>query len=269
MRLRMIAASALVLVSTTISARAEGNKTHVCVNLKTGELRLLTGASCPAGTNTVTLSGHWPLLTGPAGPTGPTGPQGPAGPKGATGATGATGAAGPQGPSGPQGLQGVPGPAGPAGATVSSLSESLFAVVDQNGQDVGVATDVFGGFIYRRVGNDAIMFFATPAGPATGPIDFYHSTVDCTDNRYLPIVGGAGFAYYATVRGGTAFYTKTMDPNGTLQVPILAVEHFNAADDATQAGVCSAMAVAGASLGVVTTATDPVLASLALPLRLK
>jgi hypothetical protein len=152
---------------------------------------------------------------------------------------------------------------------VSSTSESLFSVVDQNGQDVGVATDVFGGFIYRRVANDAIMFFATPAGPVTGPMDFYHSTADCSDNRYLPIVGGAGFAYYAMVRGGTAFYTKTMDPNGTLQVPILAVEHFNAADDATQAGVCSPMAIAGASLGAVTTATDPVLASLALPLRLK
>jgi hypothetical protein len=163
----------------------------------------------------------------------------------------------------------VPGPAGPAGSSVSSASESLFSIVDQNGQDVGVATDVFGGFVYRRVGNDAIMFFATPAGPVTGPIDFYHSTADCSDSRYLPIVGGAGFAYYATVRGGTAFYTKTMDPNGTLQVPILAVEHFNAADDATQAGVCSPMVNAGASLGVVTTTTDPVLASLALPLRLK
>jgi hypothetical protein len=103
----------------------------------------------------------------------------------------------------------------------------------------------------------------------TGPIDFYHSTADCSDSRYLPLVGGAGFAYYATVRGGTAFYTKTMDPNGALQVPILAFEHFEVNEDATMPGVCRPMAMGTAALGVVTTATDAVLANLALPLRLK
>ena len=49
----------------------------------------------------------------------------------------------------------------------------------------------------------------------------------------------------------------------------VAFEHFDADDDATLPGACTPMAVVTASLGVVTTATDPALGSLALPLRLK
>jgi hypothetical protein len=142
-------------------------------------------------------------------------------------------------------------------------------VVDQNGQQVGVAVDPFSGLVFRRIGEDAIIFFASVNGPAAGPIDFYHSTANCTDNRYLPIAGGSGFAYSATVRGGTAFYTKAADLTGTTQVPILAYEHFEANDDATQPGACIPYDVGSASLGVVTMASDPVLGSLALPLRLK
>ena len=69
--------------------------------------------------------------------------------------------------------------------------------------------------------------------------------------------------------GGTVFYTKTVDPAATAQVPILAYEHFEPTDDATHPGVCTPYDVGLASLGVVTTATDSVLANLALPLRLK
>jgi hypothetical protein len=152
---------------------------------------------------------------------------------------------------------------------VSSASDSPFSIVDQNGQDVGVATDVFGGFLFRRVGNDALLFFASTAGPTATPIDFYHSTADCSDSRYLTIPGSSGFAYYATVRGNTFFYTKVTDPTATLQVPILAFEHFEVNEDATLPGVCRPMAMGTAALGAVTMATDPALANLALPLRLK
>jgi hypothetical protein len=119
------------------------------------------------------------------------------------------------------------------------------------------------------MGDDVIVFFASLGGPTAGPIDFYHSTPDCSDNRYIPISGGAGFSYFATVRGGTAFYTKTMDPAGTLQVPVLSYEHLDASDDATLPGVCMPYDVGNASLGVLTMASDPTLANLALPLRLK
>jgi hypothetical protein len=168
-----------------------------------------------------------------------------------------------------QGLQGVPGPAGPAGPAASSLSESPFAIVDQNGQEVGVATDVFNGILYRRVGNDAIVFFASAAGPSTVPLDFYHATADCSDSRYVALQGGSGLAYFASVRGGTFFYTRTTDPAVAPQVPILAFEHFEVTDDATLPGICRPMAMGTAPLGVLTTATDPALANLSLPLRLK
>jgi hypothetical protein len=159
------------------------------------------------------------------------------------------------------------GPAGPASAY--SAGDSALAVVDQNGQEVGVAFDPFGGLLMRRIGNDAVVFFATVAGPTASSIDFYHMTADCSDSRYLPFPSVAGFAYYALVRGGTVFYTKTMDPSGTIQMPIVASEHFEPGDDATQPGTCTPYGGGPASVGVVTMATDPVLGSLALPLRLK
>jgi collagen triple helix repeat protein len=257
MRLRTIAASALVLVSTTATVRAD-DKIHVCVNPRTGEFRMLTSQSCPAGFTLVgwTLS----LPTGPAGPMGPQGPAGVAGPRGLPGQTGPQGAAGSQGVAGPQGLQGLAGPAGPAGTL---NAEYLLSVVDQTGAEVGLASELFSGLLVRRVGSDAIVFFASTAGAVRGPMDFYHSMADCSDSRYMSITGGAGFAYYAAVRGATVYYTKTVVP---VDVPILAIEHFEPNDDA---GVCTPYDGGMASLGVVTTASDPGLANLVLPLRLK
>jgi hypothetical protein len=249
MQLRTIAASAaLALIGTTTTARAD-DKIHVCANLKTGEFRMLTGQACP--TNFVAVG--WTLNL-PAGPTGPAGPAGATGPAGPAGATGATGKAGPSGAAGPVG---------------SATGDSVLSVVDQNGQVVGVAADPFGGRVFRRVGNDPIIFAATPAGPVAGPIDFYHSTPDCSDNRYVQTFWSAGFAYFASVRGGTVFYTTTTDPTGSVQVPILAYEHFEADADPTQPGMCTPLDGGTASLGVLTIATDATLASLSLPLRLK
>ena len=150
----------------------------------------------------------------------------------------------------------------------TASGDGAFAIVDQNGQNVGVSTDPFSGIVYRRVGNDMIAFYASTAGPWKGAIDFYHTTDNCSDARYVT-TGGSGFAYFAAVRGATAFYTKTVDPANTLQVSAVAFEHFEADEDATQPGTCLPMGVITASLGVVTTATDPALGSLSLPLRLK
>jgi hypothetical protein len=245
------------------------------LNLKTGELRLLAGQSCAAGTMMVAWTVDLPTTAGPTGPKGPAGPAGPQGLTGPAGPQGLAGSIGPQGPAGlagaagpegPRGLQGLTGAQGPAGPVAS---DSLQAIVDQSGQQVGIAVEAFSGILLRRVGDDAIVFFASANGFAPGAIDFYHSTADCSDSRYLPISGGAGFAYFATIRGGTAFYTKAIDSTGTVQVPILAYEHFEAADDATRPGVCTPYDGGTASLGVVTMASDPVLANLALPLRLK
>ena len=144
-----------------------------------------------------------------------TGPQGPAGPKGATGATGADRGR----PAGPKGadrsdrarrsaagtagagrtarrqldrraLQGVAGPRRTRGIVGQSASESSFSIVDQNGQNVGVATDAV-----QRIASIAASATTRSCsshrrhGPTAGPIDFYHATADCSDSRYLPIVG--------------------------------------------------------------------------------
>lgn len=289
MRLPAILLTALGVLSIAGTAAADSERIHVCLNMKTGEFRLLAGRSCPANTRLVAWHVNLPapLATGgtqgpagPAGPMGPAGPQGPAGPagpqgpRGLQGVNGSQGVAGPQGPAGPRGVAGpqgargevgAMGPAGPAG----SNGNDMMTVVDQLGQEVGLATDPYSGLVLRRVGADAIVFLASPSGPSAGPIDFYHSTADCSDSRYIPIASGTGFAYFATVRGDTAFYTKAVDPTGTSQVRILAYEHFEAGENALQQGVCTPYDVGSASLGVLTTASDPLLGQLALPLHLK
>jgi hypothetical protein len=270
MQLRLFTVSAFVLLATTTTVRAD-DRVRVCVNLRSGEIRVVTGRSCPANFTTMgwmTASAGQVGPTGPQGPAGPMGPTGPQGLQGATGATGAQGVAGPQGVQGVAGPMGPAGPAGPAGAYL--LGDSPATVVDQNGTEVGTAIDPFGGRLLRQIGGDPVIFFATALnGPLAGAIDFYHATADCSDSRYLPTFGGAGLAFSAAVHGSTVFYTKTADPAGLLAVPILAYEHFEATDDPTVPGVCTAIDGGFASLGVVTTATDPALGSLSLPLRLK
>ena len=298
MWLRTFAASALFLLGTTATVTAETDKVHACVNPRTGEVRLLVGAYCAAGTSLVVWNvpnpSQWPSgargATGPQGPAGPAGPTGATGAPGATGATGAQGVAGPQGVAGtpgaagaqgvagPQGLQGVPGvagpagsvgPMGPAGPAATDVGQNGIEIVDQNGQEVGIATDPFAGLLMRHEGTDIVMFFASASGPSTGPLDFFHAAADCSDSRYLPIQGGAGFTYFASVHGGAVFYTTAIDPNVTPQVAIHAYEHFEQNDDATRPGVCTPVDGGMASLGTAIMALDPALANLALPLRIK
>jgi hypothetical protein len=109
----------------------------------------------------------------------------------------------------------------------------------------------------------------TTAGLYTTSIDFYHSKSDCSDARYIGSSSGSGFAYSAYARPGSFFYTTTMDPNGVLQVPIQAYEHFEVTDDPTQPGTCQVLEGGTASLGPVTMALDPATANLALPLKVQ
>ena len=53
------------------------------------------------------------------------------------------------------------------------------------------------------------------------------------------------------------------------QISIIKAEHFEANEDATQRGVCTAPTFDSGPVGVLTTASDPALANLVLPLRLK
>jgi hypothetical protein len=108
---------------------AQGEILKVCINLKTGVIRV--SAKCDTKTERKTVLGGVGAqgtqgiqgeqgLKGDTGATGAVGPQGPiglSGPQGATGATGATGAQGKQGDRGATGAQGIQGERGFTGLT--------------------------------------------------------------------------------------------------------------------------------------------------------
>src|SRR6267143_813404 len=263
MRMTLLTVLAGITLTATI-ASADTDHLRVCVQ-RDGDVRLLLpGKACRA--NEVLLVWN---LRGPQGPKGDTGPQGPTGAQGAPGSQGPQGPAGPQGLQGTQGLQGPQGVAGPAGPVDASSLYTL-PVVDALGTEIGVATDPFSGIVMRRANLDTVIFFASPNGPYGGPIDFYHMAPDCSDSRYLPTSFARGLAYYAQVHKGVMFYTKTLDPDGTVQVPIGAVEHVGENDDATQPGVCTpSVGSSTASLGPAEAVADPVIAGLTPPLRVK
>lgn len=82
----------------------------ICVDIKSGAMRLPPNGKCVKGKEKLTPFAAGPI--GIQGPPGEVGPQGPAGP------------IGPQGPIGPVGPQGVVGPIGPTGLTGATGSVS-------------------------------------------------------------------------------------------------------------------------------------------------
>jgi hypothetical protein len=137
--------------------------------------------------------------------------------------------------------------------------------------EVGVASDPYGGLVMRRVGPDTVVFYASPNGPDANPIEFYHTTNDCSGDRYLHTGYQRGLAYFAQVHLGTIFYTKVADPMAQLQVQVGSVERFEANEDAMLGpGTCKEAEPGRVeSAGVATASTDPVLVGLTLPLRIK
>lgn len=280
MRFRAFAITACLLLSTA-PVMAQPIVIRACVNMSNGDIRLLTGVECPPNRILVTWDVQGPQgprglpgEIGPTGPQGPVGPQGPAGvsgaigPAGPTGLTGAVGPAGPDGAAGATGADGPQGPAGPQGASgVDGRNGPL--VVDANDQEVGILTDPMNAIVVRKVGDDAVWFTAPGSGVSSAPINFFHSAADCTDPRYLQIMGGQGLAYFGSLHGGAIFYTKTLDPFYTVAVTIRAYEHFDAGQDATLPGRCIPYNGGTHSLGVVTTAIDPAVATFVGPLHVR
>jgi hypothetical protein len=67
------------------------------------------------------------------------------------------------------------------------------------------------------------------------------------------------------------FYTRVADPNAQVQVPIGSIERFEVDENAMlPGGTCrEADASTVVSAGLVTTVSDPVIAGLTAPLRIK
>jgi hypothetical protein len=80
---------------------------NICVEVKTGAMRLPPNGKCVKGKEKLTPFAAGPIgIQGPAGEAGPQGPVGPVGPQGPIGAVGPQGVAGPQGPMGLTGATG-------------------------------------------------------------------------------------------------------------------------------------------------------------------
>jgi len=99
---------------------------NICVDVKTGAMRLPPNGKCVRGKERLTA-----FAAGPQGPAGPAGPQG------------IQGATGPAGPAGPQGATGIQGPAGPVGPT--GLTGATGTVSGLRRQTISFYTGLFGG----------------------------------------------------------------------------------------------------------------------------
>jgi hypothetical protein len=251
---------------------------RVCVNTTNSDMRLADSYGCSSKEQMVEWNIQGPQgpagpqgLVGPQGLTGPQGPQGPQGVGGPQGPQGPKGDVGPQGPAGPKGdvgPEGPQGPQGPQGAT-GPMGSSL-VVVDSYGLEIGFLLDPASGRVMRRAGDTFVTFFAPANGFEVGPIYFFHTDVNCTDQRQLVADRGNGLAYEARVFGQNLFFTKTVDPYNQLQVPINAFEMVNPGEDALAPGTCISMGgETMLSVGPAESWTDPVLGALTGPFRIK
>ena len=103
----------------------QGEILKVCINLKTGVIRV--SSKCDTKTERKTVLGG-------------AGAQGAKGDKGDTGATGATGATGLTGATGPQGLQGIQGERGATGLTGAQGPQGFTGATGATGSISGLRT---------------------------------------------------------------------------------------------------------------------------------
>jgi hypothetical protein len=73
----------------------------------------------------------------------------------------------------------------------------------------------------------------------------------------------------AQVLGPNVFYTKTLDPLGTIAVPVWSLEQLNAGQDPALPGACTPWDGSRYSVGPVTMTVDQALASLVTPFHVK
>ncbi len=163
---------------------------------------------------------------------------------------------GPAGPAGPQGSAGAPGPAGPAGAPGPQGQTGIgaIAVLDANGTTVG--TLLSQNTLVMNVGTQKILFnnfqisgFTTT--PSTSVI-FYHTSTDCSGQRYLPASDLPRPAYLDATQ--VIHY-----PENPLQTQLVAsYETFSPSQPIGQPGNCSVLSPAQSyTLGPAATSPLP------------
>jgi len=158
------------LVAAATEPPQAGTTIDICVDNKTGAMRLPPNGKCVKGKEKLT-----PFAAGPQGvqgPAGAVGPQGVAGPIGPAGPQGPVGAVGPQGVAGPIGPMGLTGPAG----SVSGLST----------RTISFYTGTFGGcsiVLGQKVITDVTWYGSS----SWTPLSTRSTTLHCqTVNVYVP-----------------------------------------------------------------------------------
>lgn len=271
--------------SVGVAAAAQDSPTiQVCVNPNNGQLRLIIGETCPPNMvlHTWNIEGA-PGPQGPAGPQGPQGAQGNQGAQGAKGEQGLQGLRGDQGPQGPQGLtgeqglkgdkgdqgpQGLQGPKGDKGdpgapgapGEPGRDGRDAMMLVDSLGQPVGAVIDPLSGSVVRKVGDEVLYVWATPAGFA--PPIFYHQDPNCGDSRYVWPSSGI-FATNAQIHGTTAYYSK----EAAAPVNVAAIEMLPV--DPAAPRICQPYGVYTFTLSKVVEVADPALGALVAPFQIK
>jgi len=152
------------LVAAATEPSPVGTTVDICVDNKTGAMRLPPNGKCVKGKERLT-----PFAAGPQGAQGPAGEVGPQGP---------IGPAGPQGPVGAVGPQGVAGPIGPMGLTGQTGSVSGLKKTR-----ISFYTDSFSGCFWgQKVITDVTWY-----GTSYSPIYTQSKTLNCqTVDVYAP-----------------------------------------------------------------------------------
>jgi hypothetical protein len=231
---------------------------RLCVNPDSGSVKLIS-TSCPS--NTVAL----PLPAGPRGPEGPAGPQGPAGAQGQQGPAGADGLDGLNGVDGVDGKDGRDGLDGKDGRD----GDAAWQLVDSLGQPVGTVASLTEGRVMRKVGDDVVLLPANRIGFMSAPLVFFYTEPACAGDRYLMNQNGPGFAYSGQVVGDTVVYTRLVDPNLAMQVPVASVEVLPPGMHPSNRGTCHPYGPTTRAMGLAVIASDPALGGLVAPFNLK
>jgi hypothetical protein len=141
-------------------------------------------------------------------------------------------------------------------------------VIDASGVEVGIV-EISTGLVSRKFGSDVVMLAMAPQGIAQGAITFYHTSANCTGERYLWNNGGL-FAYFGQYLGGAVFYTRLADSAFTpMAQTINSREVVNVGSDPMAPGTCIPGPMGNQSMGPAVAVVDPALNSLVLPFRLR
>ena len=141
-------------------------------------------------------------------------------------------------------------------------------IVDATGTEVGIL-DLGAGVVTRKIGDDLLMLSVSPSGFVQRDTTFYHTSADCSGERFLPNNGGV-FAFFGWYVGGTLFYTSLADiANTPMAEELNSYEVIRVGDDPSAPGTCTPYPIGLQSAGRVHTVVDPTMTALVPPFRLR